>query len=344
MDSVTQIAFGAAVGGAVAGRSAGWRAFAWGAVVGTLPDLDNFYDYGSPVANFTWHRGYTHSLFVQTLAAPLLAWPIRRLHRHGPTSYRRWLAAVWLILITHALLDSFTIYGTQLLLPFSDYPVGLGSIFIIDPLYTLPLVIGVYGALRLRADWPRARRWNLAGMAIATAYLLWTVVAQQVVENRAEAAIAEQDLPAERVLATPTAVNSVLWRIIVVGDDAHWEALHPIGSGREIEFRRYEHRPGLLGGIEDQWAVRRLQYFTKGFYSVTERDGDVVITDLRMGQAQYYVFAYRVGTRSDGITQAHEDRRYRYPRPNLLTALFDLYYCARGHATRVIHCSAADAS
>jgi len=65
--------------------------------------------------------------------------------------------------------------------------------------------------------------------------------------------------------------------------------------------------------------VRRLQYFTKGFYSVTERDGDVVITDLRMGQAQYYVFAYRVGERADGNTRPHPDRRYRYPTPDIPT-------------------------
>lgn len=344
MDSLTQIAFGAAVGGAVAGRRAGWRAFAWGAVIGTVPDLDSFYDYGSPVANFTWHRGYTHSLVMQTVAAPLLALPIHRIHRQCRASYWRWLAAVWLVLVTHALLDSFTIYGTQLLLPFSDYPFGLGSIFIIDPLYTLPLLVGLFGAWRLARDREQAWRWNAAGLVIATAYLLWTVTAQQWVQQRAQAAVARAEIPAERVWATPTAINSVLWRIIAVGDEAHWEALYPIGSGRPIEFRRYPNHPELLEGIEDEWAVQRLQYFTKGFYSVTERDGDVVITDLRMGQVQYYVFAYRVGERVDGETRGHPDRRYRYPRPNILTALLDLYYCARGYATHLIDCSASDPS
>ncbi len=90
--------------------------------------------------------------------------------------------------------------------------------------------------------------------------------------------------------------------------------------------------------------MRRLQYFTKGFYSVTERDGDVVITDLRMGQAGYYVFAYRVGARADGVTRPHPDRRFRYPTPNLLTALFDLYYCARGHPTQLLHCDTVNSS
>ena len=53
---------------------------------------------------------------------------------------------VWLCLVTHPLLDAFTVYGTQILLPFSDYPVGWSTLFIIDPLYTLPLVVGVVAA------------------------------------------------------------------------------------------------------------------------------------------------------------------------------------------------------
>lgn len=341
MDSITQVVFGAAVGGAVAGRTAGWRAFAWGAAIGTMPDLDVFYDYGSPVANFTWHRGYTHSLFTQTLAAPLIALPIRYLQRHGTTSYLHWLAAVWLILVTHTLLDAFTIYGTQLWLPFSDLPVGLGSIFIIDPLFTLPLLIGVAAAIGFRSDWPRARRWNGIALALAGTYLLWTVAAQQWMENRAEQAIAESGLPAARVLATPTAVNSVLWRIIAVGENAHWEALHPIGSDRPIRFREYPRQPELLNDIEDNTAVRRLQHFTHGFYSVNEIDDHVVISDLRMGQVGHYAFAYRVGRRKNGRIQPIPDERHRYPQPDLFVALRDLYACALDRPTLRLDCHEA---
>ena len=58
----------------------------------------------------------------------------------------RVLWMVWLCLVTHPLLDAFTVYGTQVLLPFSDYPVAWSTLFIIDPLYTLPLVVGVVAA------------------------------------------------------------------------------------------------------------------------------------------------------------------------------------------------------
>lgn len=335
MDSLTQATLGAAVGGAVMGRRAGWRAFALGAGVGTLPDLDSFIPYGGAVADFTYHRGYTHALFVQTLVAPLIAWPISRSRaRHGE-SYRRWLLTVWLILITHALLDAVTIYGTQLWLPFSDYPVGLGSLFIIDPLYTLPLLVGIFVAVG--NPWQRAG-WNATGLVLSTAYLAWAIVVQQVVEQRAEAAIAREGLAVDRVLATPAPFNTLLWRVVAVGDNAHWEGFYTVGSGRPIGFNRYPNSPELLEGIGDTWAVQRLQYFTKGFYAVTERDGSVIVTDLRMGQAGFYAFGFRVGERRDGRTIARDDARYEYPRPPMTTVFRELYACGRGRPTEVIDC------
>lgn len=335
MDSLTQAALGAAVGGAVMGRRAGWCAFALGAGFGTLPDLDSFIPYGGAVADFTYHRGYTHALFVQTLVAPLIAWPIARWRAGHGESYRRWLLTVWLILITHALLDAVTIYGTQLWLPFSDYPVGLGSLFIIDPLYTLPLLVGIFVAVG--NPWRRGR-WNAAGLALSTAYLSWAIAAQQIVEHRAEAAIAREGLAVDRVLATPAPFNTLLWRVVAVGDDAHWEGFYTVGSGRRIDFNRYPNSPGLLEGIKDTWAVQRLQYFTKGFYAVTERDGSVILTDLRMGQAGFYAFGFRVGERRDGSTIARGDARYEYPRPPMTTVFRELYACGRGWPTEVIDC------
>lgn len=340
MDSVTQAALGAAVGGAVMGRCAGWRAFAVGAGVGTLPDLDSFVPLGGPVADFVWHRGYTHALFLQTLAAPLIAWPIQRLRRaHGDPPWR-WLLAVWLVLVTHALLDATTVYGTRLWLPFADEAVGLGSIFIIDPLYTLALLAGVGGTLALapRRGCRRARVWNAAGLALSTLYLAWTIVAQQWVEARATDALAAAGIPAERVLATPSPFNSVLWRILAVGETAHWEGFHTLGSARAIHFRRYPNRRGLLDGIRATRPVRQLAAFTDGFYAVTARDGVVVVTDLRMGQAGFYAFAFRVGARRDGETVAAAVTRFDYPRPPLDVAVGELYACALGRPTRVIAC------
>lgn len=335
MDTPTQALLGAAVGGAVMGRQAGWRAFVWGGAVAVLPDLDQLIPYGDPVATFTYHRSYSHALAVQTAAAPLLAWPIQRLHGGA---YRRWLLAVWLALITHALLDACTVYGTQLFLPFSAYPVGLGSIFIIDPLFSLPLLIGLIGALAAGAAGARGQRWNTAGLMLATGYLAWSIGAQQWIETRAERALAHQGLPTERVLVTPTPFNTLLWRIVAVGETAYWEGFHRLGADRAIDFQRHASDPSLLHGISERWPVRRLQWFTKGFYAVEEHGGKIVITDLRMGQAGYYAFAFTVGQRRNGRSIPLPSERYRYPWPDLRIALSDLLACARGRAARVLGC------
>ena len=75
MDSLTQIVLGASMGEAVAGRKIGNRAMLWGAIAGTIPDLDVFGGlFGmSAEDNLAFHRGISHSIFFSILAPLLLA-------------------------------------------------------------------------------------------------------------------------------------------------------------------------------------------------------------------------------------------------------------------------------
>src|SRR5262245_10766571 len=119
LDSLTHIAIGSAIGMATMGaRVHRWRAALWVSVWATLPDLDVFIHRGDPIRDMTLHRGHSHSLLWLTLLAPLLAWAISRLHRE-PALFQRWWLLVFLALIFHPLLDVMTVYGTQLLLPFT---------------------------------------------------------------------------------------------------------------------------------------------------------------------------------------------------------------------------------
>ncbi len=351
MDSLTQVALGAAVGTAVLGRKAGPRAALWGAVCGTLPDLDVLVPFGDPVRDFTFHRAESHSLFWLTLASPPLAWVLARVNRATGTGFRDWLWLVWLVLITHPLLDAFTVYGTQLLLPFSDYPFGAGSIFIIDPLYTLPLFIGVIGAIRLyKRDAVRAMRWNGAGIMASTAYLIWTLVAQAHIEGAVHRSLAASPLADGSVLATPTPFNSLLWRVLVMDEDGYHEGFRSIlDEGESIEFIRHASMPQLVDPLRDDWTVRRLAWFSKGFYSVREAPPDepvaaskagtieqvlglvesasaadtgtnrsarpIVMTDLRMGQTPWFVFSFVVGERIEGRVRPVPSRHLPAQRP-----------------------------
>jgi inner membrane protein len=356
MDSVTQIALGAAVGTAVLGRKVGARAALWGAVCGTLPDLDVLVAYGDPVRDFTYHRAESHSLFWLTLASPPLALLIARLNRSSGAGFREWLALVWLALVTHPLLDAFTVYGTQLLLPFSDYPAGIGSIFIIDPMYTLPLVVGVLGALWLRRRDPgRAQRWNAAGLVASSAYLLWTVAAQSHVGGVVHRSLAAGPISDGRVLVTPSPFNSLLWRIVVMDDGGYHEGYRSLLDRSDtVVLARHASEARLLEPLQQDWTVRRLAWFSKGFYGVrqaraedrfatgsastvgqllglveTAAAGDgaaaleqpIVMTDLRMGQTHWFVFSFVVADLRDGGIVAVPSLQLPTQRPPVSAAL-----------------------
>jgi inner membrane protein len=120
MDSLTQAVLGGAVGYAVLGNKVGRKAAIYGAILGTLPDLDVFLPYAGEVEAFTYHRGFSHSLLVHLLISPLIVWLITICHR-GATQYKKhWFWMIFLCLSTHDILDSFTVYGTQLLWPITE--------------------------------------------------------------------------------------------------------------------------------------------------------------------------------------------------------------------------------
>jgi inner membrane protein len=146
MDSLTQLTFGAACGEAVLGQKVGRKALVWGAVLGTLPDLDVFIPLGGPVNDFVYHRGFSHSLILLALFSPIIAWLISKIHPETKPHYRGWVLLSFLVLEASVLLDFLTIYGTQILWPFDRTPLAYPVLFIIDPLFTLPVLSGVLAA------------------------------------------------------------------------------------------------------------------------------------------------------------------------------------------------------
>lgn len=293
MDSLSQRALGSAVGVAVMGRRVPvWKAAMWGGIAGTLPDLDAFIDHGDPLRNMTFHRAESHSLFYLTLFAPALALLVAKLQGELEL-FRRWWLALWLVLITHPVLEWMTIYGTQLWLPFTDTPFGLGSVFIIDPLYTVPLLIGLGGALNLRDM--LGLRWNSIGLACSCLYLGWAAAAQWRVEQVADRALAAAGIPYQQLLATPTAFNTILWRVVAMTADGYVEGSYSLADpSPRMRFDRYSSNDSLRHALAGNRNVERLAWFTRGYYRLEQRGDGAVMTDLRMGQEPDYPFAFLV--------------------------------------------------
>ena len=299
MDSLSQLALGSAISIAImCKRTAVWKAVLWGGVAGTLPDLDVLVDFGDAVSNMVLHRGQSHSLFNLTLLAPPMAWAVSRLHGEQAL-FGRWWLALWLALVTHPVLDYFTIYGTQLLQPFSSHPYGLGSMFIIDPIYTLPLVVGVIAAL-VRKQFA-GLRWNALALAFSCLYLGCSVVAQQMVKSVVQDDLAARDISGTKFLVTPTPLNIILWRVVVMRPDGYEEGFYSLlDVDRRIRFDAFPSSSELTGKLTTNPNVQRMAAFTHGFFSMQQQSGKAVLTDLRMGQEPNYVFSFALAEQPVG--------------------------------------------
>lgn len=286
MDSITQAALGASLAGAIAGKTLGRSALLVGAALGTLPDLDVIIDYGTAIANFTQHRGFSHSLFVLLPLSVLLAFAF---HRWRPNlGYGRWIALSAIVLVTHPLLDAFTTYGTQLFWPIGP-PVAISSIFIIDPLYTLPLLGGILAFL-IRGPQTRA---IMAGLFLSTLYLGWSATAQQIIQERVAPALAEEGLENAPRLVQPMPFNTILWRVTVVGEDKRMEIVTGfLDSEGPLTVEHFPRNPDLAKAAASLPEGKRLEWFTRGFLHYDTTGDELTATDIRLGIPGAHPFTF----------------------------------------------------
>jgi inner membrane protein len=299
MDSLTQAVLGAAIGGAVAPTGSRRKALLVGAALGTLPDLDVFIDYGGAVENFTYHRGASHSLIVLAPVSVLLWLALRRWWAPVREAPYRWLAVIALALMTHPLLDAHTAYGTQLFWPLEPHPTMWATLFIIDPLYTVPLLLGVL-IVAVRPMAQSSATLLRSVLALSVSYIAWSWVAQGAVRGNVEMALVERGLDGAPVFVTPTPFNTLLWRVVVLTDDAYLEGFDSLlvdeGS---IDFASHASDRALLDEANDIWAVARLRWFSRDFMRARVVNDQLLLTDLRMGQEPTYVFTHVAASRGN---------------------------------------------
>ena len=300
MDSLTQIVLGSAVGYAVLGNKVGRKAAIYGAILGTLPDLDVLLPYGGEVEAFTYHRGFSHSLLVHLLISPLIVWLITTCHQGTAVYKKHWFWLTLLCLSTHGILDSFTVYGTQLLWPITEYPFAVSNLFIIDPIYTLPLLLAFIVVFLPNIKFVNVFKVNVFALIISSLYVCWSLVAKTYIDQKVETALNDRQIKANHYLSTPAPLSTLLWRILVMSDGQYYEGYVSVfDSASDVSLDVHNSSDFLLENIQDEWAVQRLQWFTKGFYSVTQEKQNIVLSDLRMGAECGYVFNFIVGEQTN---------------------------------------------
>lgn len=282
MDSITQAVLGAAIGEAVAGKKLGYKAAVVGAIVATIPDLDVlFIPFLRELQKMSFHRGYSHSVAFCILAAILCAIAIRRIKWVGDLSFRKAYLLSFFALFTHVLLDAFTTYGTQLLLPFSDWRVSFDSINIIDPFYTIPLVIGLIVSMYFyRANDHKRSSPNNIGLIISSMYLLFTLANKQHIQREFYAQLRSQNIPSYGLLTVPVKIGNLEWYGVAKDASNLYIGRYNMLDRNLIHFESFPINEKLLAEI-DPALEEKIKWVAQGNFTVAEKDGTIRVYNMQ---------------------------------------------------------------
>ncbi len=290
MDSLTQAALGAVIGELVLGRQLGRRAIAWGALFGTLPDLDALVGLVLPTAwELYFHRGFSHSLILIGLLTWLLAKPLAKRWKKDKVSPKRAAVFVFLAWGTHVLIDVFTVYGTGVLDPFPGYRLSTDNLFIIDPIFTIPLVVAVViGFFVKPKEWKKGKGLRSAAwcLGISSFYVVLSFVAKFSISRAVGTDLAKRGVTWERRMEAPTPFNILLWRTLVERPGEIWVGYRSVfdSSDQSIRWTVVPKGESFAAKHSDAREVKIVKWFSKGWWIARETADGIWIADLRFGE------------------------------------------------------------
>jgi inner membrane protein len=285
MDSLTQIILGAAVAEAVAGKKMGNKAALWGAIGGTIPDLDVFITgFFHPIDGLLVHRGFSHSILFAMIMGPFIGWIMYHVFKKK-FDLKIWISLFFWSLITHPMLDIFTNYGTEFFWPF---PVRLtfNSVFVIDPLYTLPFMGCLIAALCFKKENPKRRTWNKLGIFYSTGYLIYGLIVKSMILTNAPNYFEKANLHTTNTMVTPMPLTSFYWMLLTedsknyyVGYKSFFYTFNP----KDIDTIPKVKKP--LNDIK--WFGKNysktLDFISNGYFTTEKRNDIMRFYDLRFG-------------------------------------------------------------
>ena len=230
-------------------------------------------------------------------------------------------------LFTHPLLDSHTTWGTQLFWPL-EVRLAYKNIFVIDPLYTLPFLVFLILAMRQEKGIKKRRKLNNLGLLISSIYLLVITPALKLYTfDKFTEALEDQDIAYYKIETKPSPLNAVLWSANVEVDDAYLIGNYSIFDTQPIEFVAHPKNHQLLGDWIEKRNVKRLIDISEGWYTISEREGDIYFNDLRFGTLSPiaradadFAFSYKL-VEENGKIKAIETEKTRGDAKELLSQL-----------------------
>lgn len=284
MDIVTQGLLGGVLAQTVARDPEKKPATLAGVAAGLLADADVLIRSTSdPLLVIEYHRHFTHSLFFVPFGAAiatLLLWPLLRRSVTASRLYVFCLAGYSL----SGVLDACTSYGTLLFWPFSDQRIALNLISIIDPVFSLALLIALLTGLVLKQ-----RVYAVCGLLFCAVYLSFGKLQQERARLLAEYLVEKRGHIAAHHVIKPTLGNLLLWRSVYRDDKRIYvdairmsvfrDAL--IYSGESVPlFTMDKDMYFLERGSVLHRDIQRFIRFSDGFVAL-DRDTLTILGDIR---------------------------------------------------------------
>ncbi|TMM31090.1 metal-dependent hydrolase [Polaribacter aestuariivivens] len=332
MDSLTQIVLGAAVGEAVLGRKIGNKAMLYGAIAGTIPDLDVVASYFTDtVTALEIHRGFTHSILFSVLFAPLFAFIVTKYEKYK--NFKNWTLLFFLAFVTHPILDAQTTWGTKLFWPL-DIRLAFKNVFVIDPLYTFPFLGFLVLALLQKKEAKKRRLYNNLGLIISCSYLVITLILKGISYQKFTKELASQNIIYKNIETKPAPLNTILWTANIETEDAFLIGYASFFDENPIQFSKYLKNHHLLGELKNHPKMKRMIAISKNWYTINKINNTLYFNDLRFGtlsikpNANNFVFKYKINIDENGTPFFIEEPKEKR---NAKKLLFDLWKRIKGN-------------
>ena len=209
MDPLSQGTVGTAFAQSTANKNNIFKISAVGFIAGLAPDLDILIQSSTdPILFLEYHRQFTHSLFFIPFGSLIVALLIFQLVKNS-MRFRTVYFASLLGYATHGLLDACTSYGTQLFWPFSNERVTWNNISIVDPLFTIPVLILTGIAIKTKR-----KVFSFFSIAWIVFYLSLGFVQYERALTVANELAKQRGHNPERLTLKPSFGNLILWKSI----------------------------------------------------------------------------------------------------------------------------------
>ena len=284
MDPLSQGVLGASLTQTFSNKKNIVFVFIIGCLSGMFPDVDIFFRSNhDPLFFLEFHRQFTHSLIFIPLGGFIFT-----IIFHGlffkliPFGFlKTWLFAT-MGYGTHGLLDACTSYGTQLLWPFSNNRISWNNISIIDPLFTIPVLIFLILSLIKRRSF-----WAKIALGWALFYLVIGFVQNQRAAKLAEEIVKDRNHRPEIISVKPSFGNLILWKIIYQHNDYFYIDAVNIGPKQEIftgqKIKKFNKSDlTYINELSDlqKKDIDRFLWFSQDFVAVNPQD-EYELLDIR---------------------------------------------------------------